>query len=124
MKSVKELNKMFEEEDENLLSDKSITISTGTKIAMKAHTEKSRAGGKTWKGKTRGDFTKDHKIKLSKARLGKKLSEEHCEHLSEALKGKPKSEEHKKALSLKASNMSDEHRRKLSEAAKNRGKKV
>jgi group I intron endonuclease len=62
--------------------------------------------------------------KISKAKMGKKMSPEGRAAISKAnvFRGKHFSEEHKRKISeaLKGRKLSDEHKRKLSEAAKNR----
>jgi hypothetical protein len=122
MKEDPWLSLWVEPEQPKIRSNKQVNISIGTKDAMRSEEVRAKAvkGGKTWLGKTRGEFTDEHKAKLSQAHKGLVQSEEHKENVSKALKGKPKSEEHKKALSERAKKMTDEHRRKLSDAAKRR----
>ncbi len=57
------------------------------------------------------------RAKMSKAKLGKKLSPEHCKAVSDAKKGKPLSEAHRKVVgSKKDVKKSDAHRKAMSEA--------
>lgn len=69
-------------------------------------------------GGSHGGFipSQETREKMSKAKKGKKLSEEHKRHLSESQKGKPKGPN----LKLKGHSVSEETRRKISEKTKRR----
>ena len=65
------------------------------------------------------------KIKNSKAKKGKKLSEEHCKKISKALRGRKLSEEHKEKMRIRMTGESNpmkklENKEKISKLAKGR----
>jgi len=77
-------------------------------------------GGEGTSGLTQSS---EHKAKLAKAHLGKKLSEEHRKKLSESHKGKPSNSKGKPSK-LRGTTLSSEHRIKLSFSAKHRTYKL